>query len=80
VHSHINPVCLQAEEAGLPPLPDAADLGDMKLRMAESVLTTLAGEEATGAARLTTELDDNLGEEERRQICDKTREHIVGGT
>lgn len=52
----------------------------MKLRMAESVLTTLAGEEATGAARLTTELDDNLGEEERRQICDKTREHIVGGT
>ncbi|WAR00886.1 hypothetical protein MAR_025258, partial [Mya arenaria] len=66
----------EAEENGLPPLPEAVDVADMKLRMSESVLDTLAGEEAAGTARLNTDLNNNLGDEERRQMGEKLREHL----
>ncbi|KAH3741464.1 hypothetical protein DPMN_048189, partial [Dreissena polymorpha] len=66
----------EAQEAGLPAIPEPADVSDMKLRMSESVLDTLAAEETSGQAKLEAELAGDLGEEERRQMCEKMKDHL----
>ena len=69
--------CLQAIDAGLPLPPDPTDMSDVKLKTNQSMFDTLVSEEAAANAKLNTDLDDNLGNEERRQLCDKMREHMV---
>lgn len=68
---------LQAAEAGLPPLPDSRDNSEYKLKMSQSVLDTLQAEEDSGTAKLESDLENNLGEEERRQLSEKMKEHLV---
>lgn len=74
------PSLLQAIEAGLPLPPDPADMSDVKLKTSQNVLDTLESEEAAAVAKLNMDLEDNLGNEERRQLSEKMRDHMVTKT
>ena len=45
--------------------------------MSQSVLDTLQAEEASGLAKTETDIDHSLGDEERRQLSEKMKEHMV---
>ena len=50
------------------------------MKMSQSVLDTLQAEEASGMAKTETDIDKSLGEEERRQLSEKMKEHMVDRT
>ena len=45
--------------------------------MSQGVLDTLQSQEAAGTAKLEVDLEDNLGNEERKKLSDRMKEHIV---
>ena len=71
------PFALQAEQSGLPPPPVKGDHSGTKMKMSQSVLDTLQAEEASGMAKTETDIDNSLGEEERRQLSERMKEHMV---
>ena len=54
------------------------DHSETKMKMSQGVLDTLQAEEASGMAKTETDIDKSLGEEERRQLSEKMKEHMVG--
>lgn len=53
-------------------------MSDVKLKTSQNVLDALQSEEASAEAKLNADLEDNLGNEERRQLCEKMQEQMVG--
>ena len=47
------------------------------MKMSQSVLDTLQAEEASGMAKTEMDVDNSLGDEERRQLSEKMKEHMV---
>ena len=73
-------VMLQAEENGLPPVPEGEgdNHADMKIRMTQSTFDTLQAENTAGTAKGEMDMEHNLSEEERKQMSDKLKDHLVG--
>ena len=77
-YTNLNVCSTQAEEAGLPPVPDRFDSSEIKLKTSQNILNGLQAEEAAGTAKLETDLDNNLSEQERKQLSEKMKDHLVG--
>ena len=51
---------------------------DVKIRMTQSTFDTLQAENNAGTAKGEMDMEHNLSEEERKQMSEKLKDHLVG--